>query len=586
MTEIADLVEFVGKEQLAQEKEVQVKDLLSIKALVFLGQAINGLQIINRNGDTMQMVCAENHSRFRPGDRLIFKHELLPTFKATLYDLSEQGRKLYVRGSKLPDVIGVSGWLAIEDITNLTYSIRTALHKIQPGAPGWSFAKRILGQSHLPKVHQNPAIETLLDEMIAETNLDLDQSQRKAFRKCTALPTLLGVQGPPGTGKTLVLAYVAEVLVRLGKRVVLLAPTHQAINNALTTLHRLFPGRQVKKFGDELRTESLAEDIPIITSPLKISKEPLDTLIGLTFMSALHHLMISDQKMVAPNVVIIDEAGQLPAAQGICTGLSGAGSILLFGDDKQMPPVFEGGLSEEPLAISIFAQLRSSHPHAIQMLNTTYRLNNSLCRVISSVFYIENPKETLCPSEQARGRLFPKGFMEKADEKVICQVLSPEASLVWVQVPTQNCMQFNRSEAQIAAKLVATCLNSGMSSRDIAVVTPFRRQVMHIRHLIANQIGGHEELPIIDTVERVQGITVEAVIVSFCASETDYITAIADFLFSPNRLNVAVSRARTKAIVISSPNVFNTLPKSYIGFTSKNLCQDLLNSIDCLRIEW
>jgi DNA replication ATP-dependent helicase Dna2 len=123
-----------------------------------------------------------------------------------------------------------------------------------------------------------------------------------------------------------------------------------------------------------------------------------------------------------------------------------------------------------------------------------------------------------------------------------------------------------------------------MRHRDIAVVTPFRRQVMHIRQLIAAEIGEDRELPIVDTVERVQGLTVGAVIVSFCASETDYIASIAEFLFSPNRLNVAVSRARTKAIVISSPDVFNVLPKSFNGFVSKTLCQKFLSSMDCITL--
>jgi hypothetical protein len=571
MMEISDFIDFVEKERLAQESEVQTRDLLNIRALVSLGHAISGLQITHRGNDTLQLTCSENQSRFRPGDRLILKHELLPSFKAVLYDTLDQGKNLYVRGSKLPEAEGIGSWIATEDTSNLTYSIQTALRKLQPGAQGWSFVKWLLGQTSLSETHLNPTHQGLLDEMIAESGLELDQSQTEVFLKCIALPPILGVQGPPGTGKTLLLAFVAEALIRLGKRVVLLAPTHQAINNALTTIHQLFPDRRVKKFGDELRTESLATDIPIITSPLKISKEPVDTLIGLTFMSALHHLMISDQKMIVPNVVIVDEAGQLPVTQGICTGLSGAGSILMFGDDKQMPPVFEGDLSEEPLAISVFAQLRATQPQAIKMLNITYRLNDSLCRVISEGFYTENLNDPLRPSERAKSRTFHLEISKTQNTKIIEQALSPDASFVWLQV-------------SITANLVASCLQAGVRSHEIAVVTPFRRQVMLTRHLISALVGDGQELPIVDTVERVQGMTVEAVVVTLCASELDYVANIADFLFSPNRLNVAVSRARTKAIVISSPNIFNTLPKSFTGFVSKNLCLNLLESPNCLKI--
>jgi len=64
-------------------------------------------------------------------------------------------------------------------------------------------------------------------------------------------------------------------------------------------------------------------------------------------------------------------------------------------------------------------------------------------------------------------------------------------------------------------------------------------------------------LPIIDTVERVQGLTVDLVIVSMCVSDVSYANSIAPFLLSPNRLNVALSRARTKAILVASTALLN-----------------------------
>lgn len=579
MINIQDFLDFVEKERLAQATESQERDLLSTRALVSLGHAIHGLQVVQRSADTMQLTCQENHSRFRPGDRLLFSHEQLPSFRATLYDLSEEGRRLHVRSGKLPDVQGTGSWFATADSSDLSFSVQTALKKLQPGAPGWTFVKRLLGQSPLPTQENSPGHSDLLNTLLAETGLELDQSQAEAFLRCLTLPSVLGVQGPPGTGKTLLLALTAEALMRSGKRVVLLAPTHQAVNNALTTIHQLFSDRKVRKFGDELRTESLAADIPIITSPQKISREPSDSLIGLTFMSALHQLMISDQKMIAPHAIILDEAGQLPVVQGISTGLSGAGSILMFGDDKQMPPVFTSETAEEPLAISIFAQLRSTQPQALHMLNTTYRMNHDLCKAISSAFYTENAVDPLHPSERAKSRRFPDAVAQTVEEPKLQEVLSADKSLTWIQVPTRNLRQFNPEEARITARLVAACMHAGISARDLAVVTPFRRQVMEIRRLITAQLGGHQTIPIVDTVERVQGLTVEAVFISFCASEMDYVASIAEFLFSPNRLNVAVSRARTKAIVLSSPDIFSILPSSFSGVMSKKLCQTFLRSM-------
>ena len=124
---------------------------------------------------------------------------------------------------------------------------------------------------------------------------------------------------------------------------------------------------------------------------------------------------------------------------------------------------------------------------------------------------------------------------------------------------------------EATALIVATCLEAGMESHQLVVVTPFRRKVMQIRHVLTQKIGENIEIPIVDTVERVQGLTVEALVVSLCASDPDYISSIAEFLFSDNRLNVAGRRARTKAIIISSPDIFASLPKTYSGLRSRNM---------------
>jgi len=586
MTEIRDYIEFVEQERRMQEEEQQSNNILSMRALEWLGRAIFQLAINKIVGDTMELKCEMNNSRFRQGDRLIIGHVKKSSFRGILYEVRDDGRVLILKGTNFPDVEGSSGWYATEDTADLSFSIQTALRKIQPGAPGWTYSQRLLGTRPIPFSPSISRHHELLNELIEETGVVLDQSQKNSFMKCVNLPAIYGIQGPPGTGKTLVLAFVAEALFRLGKRVVVLAPTHQAVNNALSTVSTLFPQRNVKKYGDELRTESLDKNIPIITSPLLILKEPPETLIGLTFMAAIHQLMISDRKMLAPHVVLVEEAGQLPVAEGICTGLSGAGTVILFGDDKQMPPIFPGDLSEERIAVSLFAQLRASQPDAIDMLNMTYRLNEQLCEAIGSTFYSDNPDSYLTPSQTAKYRSFSTKPHELSSEKILQEVLSPDNSLVWLRVPSRNCSQLNLNEARITAEIVTKCLEGGIEVEDIAVVTPFRRQVMQIRHLVRRNIGQTLDLPIIDTVERVQGLTVEIAIISLSASIRDYVESIAEFLFSNNRLNVAVSRSRTKSIIISHPDIFDCIPKTFSGLESRNICRKFLTTVSCKIINY
>ena len=82
-----------------------------------------------------------------------------------------------------------------------------------------------------------------------------------------------------------------------------------------------------------------------------------------------------------------------------------------------------------------------------------------------------------------------------------------------------------------------------------------------------------------DTVERVQGLTVDLVIFSLCTTDIEYASEVAAFLFSPNRLNVAVSRARTKVIIIACDQVGNAIPSEYGGLLALNRFKNALSLI-------
>ena len=156
--------------------------------------------------------------------------------------------------------------------------------------------------------------------------------------------------------------------------------------------------------------------------------------------------------------------------------------------------------------------------------------------------------------------------------------MSPEHSFVWLQIADTTCTQHNLAEAMAVSDLVGRCLLAGLSTEDIAVVTPFRRQAMRIRSILSSILPSGVSCPIVDTVERVQGLTVEVILVSLCASDMDYVTSEAGFLLSPNRMNVAVSRARTKAIVLASPVILNLVPADYAALQARDLCRDFLKA--------
>jgi len=303
-----------------------------------------------------------------------------------------------------------------------------------------------------------------------------------------------------------------------------------------------------------------------------------ETVIGMTYLSALCQFALGIQ-VFAPNVLIIDEAGQLPLSQGICAGLIGAGSVLLFGDDKQMPPVFDAEISEQPLACSLFERARNTCPGSITNLAVTYRMNRSLCRAVSDTFYPELSSSQLVPASSNADATcsVPASGSTTVDAALAGDILSADESLIWVRTAGGYAREMNDREGEFVATLLAAAVRAGC---DVAAVTPFRRQVAKIRNSLQRELGPGRQLPVIDTVERVQGITVDLIVFNLCSTDSAYLGAIASFLFSPNRLNVAVSRARSKAIVVGTGEFNRATPADFKGVQAQSIWRRFLEHME------
>jgi hypothetical protein len=584
MMDPESLIEFVLRERDAEIEERRVRDFLSRETLVERGEAVEGLMVVRASQGEVWMTCPANDSRLRPGSRLVLE-AAGKRVTADLIELGDGGRNFRLRPSKNQASLPRGPWFATEAGIDLTPLLVQTLKKLQPGAPGWSFFRAIAGDEpgveYPRRVADREARRNVVTQVINDASAAIDRSQEESILACVGQPTIMAIQGPPGTGKTLVLALVAESLSRLGRRVLITAPTHQAVNNALATIHRLFPGRPVVKVGDELRRESLPDDIECKLLKSAVRSVPPrtsgDLITGMTFLSALQHLALRTSGL-APNVVLIDEAGQLPLAQGTCAGLLGAGSIVLFGDDAQMPPVFASDLADDPCAISIFRRIREVRPGAIRMLDTTYRMNDQLCQAISLAFYTD-AVTPLKAADVAAGRRFSlPGNHGLPEESLVGSVLDSPSSFVWVKTGGVHARQSNPTEAKFIAGLVLATLRGGLTSGQVAVVTPFRRQAALIRAMIQSSLGNPADpVPIVDTVERVQGLTVELVAVSLCSSAPEYANEVSRFLFSPNRLNVAMSRATTKVVLAAAPSLLEIIPDDYEGLKARQRFSSVLD---------
>jgi DNA replication ATP-dependent helicase Dna2 len=179
----------------------------------------------------------------------------------------------------------------------------------------------------------------------------------------------------------------------------------------------------------------------------------------------------------------------------------------------------------------------------------------------SRVFY----DGQLTPESRTASRRFPHVPGGPYDE-----LFDPERPALLALVAHEGFRTRCQPEAQIVAGIVLDrIVRQRGDPGDIAVVSPFRAQLRLIRTLVKRGLdaaGIAVALPVIDTVERIQGQERELVVVSLVASDPDHLAGdAATFFYSGNRLNVTITRARTKLIVVASPSVFAAFPKTLAG---------------------
>jgi ATP-dependent RNA/DNA helicase IGHMBP2 len=247
--------------------------------------------------------------------------------------------------------------------------------------------------------------------------------------------------------------------------------------------------------------------------------------------------VIGDRKF---DLVVIDEAAQ--SIEPACwIPLLRAGRVVLAGDHCQLPPtIVSNEAAREGLSVSLMERLlRDLGSEISRRLTTQYRMHESIMGFSSEAFY----ESTLVADPSVAGHLLqdipavvpgeltstPLTFIDTAgagyDEE-----LEPEGE-----------SRRNPQEAELVGRQVQVLLEAGVSPRDIAVIAPYAAQVRLLRDQLA--IEGLET----DTVDGFQGREKEAVVISLVRANA---TGEIGFLGDTRRMNVALTRARRKLIVI------------------------------------
>jgi DNA replication ATP-dependent helicase Dna2 len=354
----------------------------------------------------------------------------------------------------------------------------------------------------------------------------LNRSQQEAIDRAADCEVFHLIWGPPGTGKTKV---IPEIVHRINGPVLLGAFTNTAVDKMLVALLEHDPAVRFLRVGRSCDSpevvarlsndpaEFFSEDLAIKYGTVRAIKEALQQarIVAATAHRActLPYLRTRSFEMT-----VVDEAGQLtePLTLGL---IMRARRFVLIGDDRQLPPV----VRTRVLAHSMFERLKKDG-QSITLLDTQYRMHPQIMDVSNRLFY----EGRLRAGIGERERKPPDGL-----------------PVVFIPVESECDGRSNREEAEVVVELVQSFIRDfGVRPELIGVVSPFRAQVVLLRQMLGS-IG-----VTVDTVERFQGGERDIMILSFVRSRGT------GFVFDDRRLNVAITRARRKLVLVAHPQLF------------------------------
>jgi len=231
-------------------------------------------------------------------------------------------------------------------------------------------------------------------------------------------------------------------------------------------------------------------------------------------------------------LAVVDEATQAiePAAY---LALLRAERAVLAGDHLQLPPtVLSAQAAQGGLGISLFERLAQAHGEAIMVtLAEQHRMNEKIMAYPSQALY------------GGRLRAHPDVAHHALDDQPLLFVDTSGRGFE-EETPDGSESKQNAGEAELCAAEVERILALGVAPADVAVIAPYDAQVQRLRQLLAERVDQGME---VDTVDGFQGREKEAVVVSLTRSNEQ---GEVGFLADVRRMNVAVTRARKKLVVV------------------------------------
>jgi superfamily I DNA and/or RNA helicase len=430
-------------------------------------------------------------------------------------------------------------------------------------------------------------------EFVAEPQITfrahLNPSQQAAVRFALSARDVAVIHGPPGTGKTTTLVELMVQAVADGARVLACAPTNTAVDNLLERL--VAAGQKVVRLGHPARVSQALQDhtldglversdeMAVIQSMRREAEEMfrlanrhtrarpargqkadmrrearqllgharqlekrtvehfLDRADVICATNTLNESIIGDRHF---DLLVIDEAAQ-SIEPGCWIPLVRCDRVILAGDHFQLPPtILSRQAAVDGLEISLMQRLTELYgPRITRMLDVQYRMHDHIMQFSSERFY----EGKLHGDASVRThRLCDLAGIEENELTRSAVLLIDTAGAGWdEEQEREGLSRLNRREAGLILELAGQLVEAGLSPRDMAVIAPYAAQARWLRE--HNRFENLE----IDTVDGFQGREKEAVLITLVRSNPQ---GEVGFLAETRRMNVALTRARRKLIVI------------------------------------
>ena len=416
----------------------------------------------------------------------------------------------------------------------------------------------------------------------------LNEPQLDAVRFGLSANDVALIHGPPGTGKTTTVVELIRQAVRGGDKVLVCAPSNLAVDNLLERL--VAADEKALRLGhparimEHLREHSLdyvVESHDNLKQVRKLTKEAFrvrrkaqkakenrDPSAGGLFKESRD--MLNDARRLETQTVesvlnsaniicstttgidsdtlgqrefdlaVIDEACQCTEPESWIPVLRSR-RLVLAGDHCQLPPtVVSTDAAREGFGISLFERLMDEYGTDIsRRLTVQYRMHESIMEFSSLEFY----ECELLPDDSVCAHLLQDLDGIEPNELTTTPVTFIDTAGAGCdeEIEPDGQSRQNPSEAELVQKKVQALLDSGVPPADIGVIAPYSAQVRHMRQQMGDL--GVE----IDSVDGFQGREKEAIVISMVRSNS---TGEIGFLGDIRRMNVAMTRARRKLIVI------------------------------------